>query len=283
MFKIHRHREAEAFLQRAEAWLMQAEAENNLVLGLARELTKTTKGYELPLYLATVERAGAVVGCAFRTPPFKMGLTQMPEAALPALVDDVAQVYDELPAVLGAETETKGFAALWSAKRGIANHAGRRQRIYQLDALTPPSRMPPGHLRCAEPDDIDLVATWLVGFGHDTGLLALDADVLAEKRITQQAFYLWDDEGPTSLAGATGYTPHGARIGYVYTPPEHRGRGYASACTAALSQHLLDAGLTFCFLYTDLANPTSNGIYQRLGYYPVCDVMDYDFERRDNL
>jgi hypothetical protein len=75
---------------------------------------------------------------------------------------------------------------------------------------------------------------------------------------------------------AHGRTPKGARVGYVYTPPESRGRGYASACVAALSQGLLDGGVEFCVLYTDLSNPTSNAIYTRLGYYPIDDVRDID-------
>ncbi len=75
-----------------------------------------------------------------------------------------------------------------------------------------------------------------------------------------------------------GRTPNGVRIGAVYTPPKYRGRGYATACVAALSQRMLDTGLAFCFLYTDLSNPTSNNIYQRLGYHPVRDVVDYHFD-----
>jgi predicted GNAT family acetyltransferase len=81
------------------------------------------------------------------------------------------------------------------------------------------------------------------------------------------------------MAGYAGPTPHGIRIGPVYTPPGQRGRGYASACVARLSQDMLDAGRTYCFLYTDLTNPTSNHIYQQIGYEPVCDVAEYRFTR----
>ena len=80
------------------------------------------------------------------------------------------------------------------------------------------------------------------------------------------------------MAGWTGRTPDGVRIGAVYTPPEYRGRGHATACVAALSQRMLDTGLAFCFLYTDLSNPTSNSIYQRIGYHLVRDVVDYNFD-----
>jgi predicted GNAT family acetyltransferase len=85
------------------------------------------------------------------------------------------------------------------------------------------------------------------------------------------------DDRPVSLAGYGGPTRHGIRIGPVYTPPAERRRGYASACVAALSQQLLDRGRRFCFLFTDLANPTSNHIYQQIGYRPVSDVDEYRF------
>jgi uncharacterized protein len=88
---------------------------------------------------------------------------------------------------------------------------------------------------------------------------------------------LWWDGGPASMAGAGAPTPNGIRIGPVYTPPEHRRRGYASALTAALTRYLLDGGRRFCFLYTDLANPTSNAIYQQVGYTHVCDVEQHRF------
>lgn len=279
MFRIHRHNNAEAFLKHAEEWLLQAEAEHNLILGLARQLTTSTAPYEPPIYLATIEADGAVVGCAFRTPPFKLGLTRMPEAALPALVQDLAGIYAWIPAALGPEHETKTFAALWSETKGIRARAGMRQRIYQLDTVTPPDRMPAGCMRLAEAQDVALAAEWLDAFRDDTGLPGPDSRPQAQEWIARQSMYLWEDGAPVSMAGWTGRTRHGARVGYVYTPPQRRGSGYASALTAALSQNLLDEGLAFCLLYTNLANPTSNSIYQRIGYYPVCDVMDYDFEQ----
>jgi predicted GNAT family acetyltransferase len=88
---------------------------------------------------------------------------------------------------------------------------------------------------------------------------------------------VWEDDTPVSMAGASGPTPNGIRVGAVYTPPEKRRRGYASGLVAALSQEQLDAVKRFCFLYTDLANPTSNKIYQDIGYEAVSDVDEYHF------
>lgn len=94
----------------------------------------------------------------------------------------------------------------------------------------------------------------------------MDTERKAEEEISSGALYLWEDGEPRSMAGEVAQTPHGARIGYVYTPPERRGRGYASACVAGLSQRVLASGRRSCFLYTDLSNATSNALYQRIGY-----------------
>ena len=89
---------------------------------------------------------------------------------------------------------------------------------------------------------------------------------------------IWEKKGvPVSMAGYAGPTPNGIRIGAVYTPSEYRKKGYGSAVTAGVSQLLLDQGYKFCFLFTDLNNPTSNHIYQQIGYKPVCDFDRYDF------
>jgi hypothetical protein len=100
---------------------------------------------------------------------------------------------------------------------------------------------------------------------------------ILETRVNRRGTYLWDDGGPVAMASTTGRSPHGVRITDVFTPRESRGRGYASAAVAHLSQLCLDDGLKFCCLYTDLSNPTSNSIYQRIGYTPVLDVSDIRF------
>lgn len=276
--RICRFETAEAFLARAEEWLLRAEAEHNLLLGIAYQLKQSTAGYETPIYLATVEDAGGVVGCAFRTPPFKLGLTRMPTAALPALVEDVATVYPAIPVVLGPEPEARDFAELWSARRGTRPRLGMRQRIFQLDRVIPPERPAPGRFRVAEAEDLALVERWMRAFSAEAGTPAYGIDRIAGERIRERAIFLWEDGAPCSLAGFVARSPNGMRVGYVYTPPELRGRGYASTCVAELSQRALDAGRRFCFLYTDLANPTSNSIYQRLGYRPVGDVMDWHLD-----
>lgn len=277
--QIRRHSGAAGFLARARDWLLEAEAEHNLILGVAERLASAPSGHEPSAYLATVEDARGVVGCAFRTPPYKLGLTRMPLEAVPALVEDVAGVYDTVPIVLGPEDVARAFAERWCERKGTAAPIpGMRQRVYELRQVNWPSARPAGTLRRADRRDLERIVEWITAFNAEAGTALPRAREQAEERIDTGAFFLWEDGEPRTMAAWVGQTPHGKRVGAVYTPPRWRRRGYASAAVAELSQRLLDEGNAYCFLYTDLSNPTSNGIYQRLGYRPVCDVVDYHLE-----
>ncbi|MEX2283276.1 MAG: GNAT family N-acetyltransferase [Gemmatimonadota bacterium] len=275
--RVVRHADADAFLARASEWLLNAEAENNLILGLAGRIGREPHLFQPPIYLATIEDLGAVHGCVMRTPPFKLIVSRIPVAALPALVADVRETFATLPAVLGPDPGAHAFAQRWGFTCGVSVELGMRQRIYQLEHVREPERRAHGSLRVAQAADLDLVVTWIEAFSQEAGLVSARARALAEERIRNGELFLWIDDGPRCMAAWSGATPNSVRIGYVYTPPAHRGRGYASICTARISQLALDAGNRYCFLFTDLSNPTSNAIYQRIGYEPVCDVNDYMF------
>jgi predicted GNAT family acetyltransferase len=140
----------------------------------------------------------------------------------------------------------------------------------------------PGGMRRATEDDREIVAKWIAAFSAEAGTEPVEpldwADRVIAADPAMRGMYLWEEGGVVvSFAGYNGPTANGIRIGPVYTPPEVRGHGYASACTATLTQMLLDGGRRFCFLFTDLANPTSNKIYQAIGYRPVVDVHIHRF------
>jgi hypothetical protein len=139
-------------------------------------------------------------------------------------------------------------------------------------------------MRLATKEDRQLALDWSHAFEReslpaDAPRGRIEANVDRRLASTTSVIALWEDEKPVSLAGFGGRTPHGVRIGPVYTPPGLRRRGYASALVAHLSQYLLDGESDFCFLYTDLANPTSNRIYQNVGYEFVAESADYAFDR----
>jgi predicted GNAT family acetyltransferase len=122
-------------------------------------------------------------------------------------------------------------------------------------------------LRRAADRDVALVAEWAAGFVRDTGVDTRPEE-FGEHLLRAGGLYVWEDGVPRSMVGVNRTSTNGATIGAVYTPPELRGRGYASAAVAELSQRLLDAGRKFCTLYTDVANPTSNKIYRAVGFRP---------------
>ncbi len=273
-YRVVRHTPS-AFRERAQPWLLANEAEHNLLLGLAARLEQSTAGFEAPIYLATIERGGEIAGCAFRTPPFNLGLTRLPPEAVEPLVQDVARVYHSLRGVLGPDPEAAALAARWCELRGVTSREHMRERIYKLERVIAPEPPAPGLARVASEADLALVARWVRAFSVEAGVPTSEErlrELVADGRIL-----LWDDGGARSMAAFSGDTPHGSRVGYVYTPPPWRGRGYASACVAELSRRILAGGRRFCFLYTDLSNPTSNAIYQRIGYEAVADVVDYRF------
>jgi RimJ/RimL family protein N-acetyltransferase len=277
--RVVRHADARSFLRRAQAWLVRAEAEHNLILGITGSLRDGTTAYEPPYYLATIERGGEIVGCAFRTPPYKLGLTRMPADAARALAEDIGGLYTALPAVLGPVEATQAFATEWQRRTGVGFRIAGRNRIYQLDRVADDLPHVSGSMRTATLEDFTLVVSWIEKFHEDVRMPHRLSDRAYRSRIAHGGIVLWEDgDRVVSLAGSSGPTPHGIRVGPVYTPRELRGHGYATALVAALSRSLLASGRQFCFLYTDLDNPTSNRIYQRIGYRAVADVLDVAFE-----
>jgi predicted GNAT family acetyltransferase len=228
-----------------------------------------------------VTTGDTVLAAAMRTPPHNVILsTSHEERAIDLIVDDLLAVAPDVAGVIGDKRGALRFAERWTKSTQQAHHVKTAERIYQLTKVIPPPRVG-GRMRTATSDDFDLATRWFAAFIREA--LREDGSTASEMadrwlNAPDRTLYLWEEDGPVSICGAAGRTPHGIRIGAVYTPPERRGHGYASNCVAAASQAQLDTGLRYCFLYTDLANPTSNRIYGEIGYEPVCDVDEYDFE-----
>jgi uncharacterized protein len=273
--------DAAAFLAEAEPLLLADEARHNLILGIAGTIRDAPDLYPLrSLWL--VREDGEVVAAALRTPPYNVILAKpRSSAALAALVEAVAA--EEIPGVVGTEPEIHEFAELWSQHNGVPGRVNMRQGVYALDQVELVPNVP-GSARVATDDDRELALHWWIAFGdevlHEGGPGRERAEASVDHKLSSPTggLLLWEDGGePVSLAGWGGPTPNGIRIGPVYTPPALRGRGYATAVTAELSQRQLDGGRSFCFLYTDLANPTSNAIYERIGYRRVAEAAEVVF------
>jgi len=270
-----------AFLDHAGAFLTDREAEHNLIFGILSNLQADPTQYDEPPYLATIIHGDRVVGAAIRTPPWRLVLSEVDHpGAVHRLAEDLGGV--PLPGVVGPSDAAAHFSEAWAERERARPRLNRHERAFRLRRVIAP-RAAPGEMILARPEHLALVTDWIAAF-HDEASLAnprQDYARMADNWIRRngRSVYLWVDGGqPVSLTGAGGLTPNGIRVGPVYTPPEARGRGYASNLVAQVSQALLDSGRTFVFLFTDLANPTSNKIYQAIGYEPVSDVDEWEFE-----
>ena len=273
MVRAVRHPDGAAFLRRATEFLVRAEAENNIIMGVAGLGASVGTN---DAYFATAEEGAAVVGCAIRTPPNKALISRSSPDALRVLADDMRARYERLPAVLGPDPSVRQFAEIWTERTGRAPVQGMRQRLFATSRVAPLDQRPSGAIRGATHEDVELLTRWMESFIQEVALdHQPDPRQMARARIANQSVFIWDDGDPVSMAGWAGRTLRGVRVNFVYTPPNRRGRGYASACVADLTQRLLQEGTGFCCLVTDLANPTSNSIYQRIGYRPVCDMSDF--------
>lgn len=282
--ELHRCADRLEFEERARPFLAAREAEHNLILGLLSTLASGRHGYVPPHHFAVVERGGEVVAAAMRTPPFDLVLSMLDDpGALQPILEDAHAVYGPaLTGVLGRKGESGDFASRWTERTGVPHRLLMAERIHRLTRVHAPAGVR-GAARPASASDRPLLVEWMSAFHAEASERAPAA--LVERQVAGflagerwRGLRLWVDEGrAVSMAGFTGPTPRGIRISAAYTPPERRGRGYASACVAAVSQEMLDAGRAMCFLFTDLANPTSNKIYARIGYEPVVDVDHFRF------
>ena len=257
---------------------MRAEVENNLILGICNQLLASRTAAP-GVYFATVEDADEIGACALRTPPYKAVITRGNEEALRCLIDDLVTRYGTLPAVLGPEPDVRRFAEMWSAQVGTAVRPGMQQRVFEIRRVRELQRPVPGTMRWANDGDLRTLVPWVDAFQSEVGVTeTADSEVIARERIAQKRLYVWEDGQVVSMAAQGSQTPTGAGVNLVYTPPAFRQHGYASACVTALTAHLLETGHDYCCLFTDLANQTSNTIYQRIGYRPVCDMTDFILE-----
>ncbi len=283
MIEIRFHNHASELISLSDAYLEQNESENNLPLGLAYRLSEDPHYYgpKSPLLLSILEQ-GRVIGVAVMTPPKGIVLSRIDTRIQDAILHLVRYLHEinmQIPGVVGPVVEAQTFSDYWvDSTLGISASATRRMRVFEARSV---ANLPlsPGKLRAACIDDHPLMARWIAALSEEIGEpTSFDsAKSRAEKLIKDQQLYIWDHGESVSIAGVSRPTRNGATIGVVYTPPEHRNRGYATSCVLVLTKELLTDRYSFCSLYTDLSNPTSNSIYCKIGYVPIGDALAFNF------
>jgi GNAT superfamily N-acetyltransferase len=280
------------FTAAAGAHLRSRAVENSVLLTVLDALRRRgthAYGAEPPLFgFWRPDGGGEVTAAVLQTPPHPPLVGAAPPdaaAALPAAwAAAVADGRAGTPAgVRGEAAAARAFADGWSARTGEGVAVRRNTRFHRLAALTPREPAPPGAARVAGPADADLVWRWHQEFAADVGALHPGGRGAVDDAVAHGGRTLWEQPGghPVAMAGTTLPAEGAVRVVAVYTPPAHRGRGYAGAVVAAVSRAALDAGAREVLLVTDLANPVSNGLYRKLGYVPVRDAVELDFVPRD--
>jgi GNAT superfamily N-acetyltransferase len=275
--------DVEEYLAAAGDLLRSEPAQNTLMLTISESL-RARGGHAFgeadPLF-GWWRQADGVTSALLQTPPFPMVITPMPEQATTALTGVLASRGWDPRGVNAPAGTARGFAAAWQARTGRGASVRRRSRLFRLAGLEPPAGVP-GRARTPGPADRDLLVAWFDAFGAEVGETNGRAGDTVDDKFSYGGLLLWQDGGqPVSLAARTRAVAGQIRIGPVYTPPGRRGRGYGGAVTAAITRAALDAGAAEVLLFTDLANPTSNALYQRLGYRPVSDFLVLEFTSPD--
>jgi len=264
----------DSYLAAAGGFLRSRPVQHTVHLSVAETLRargSSVYGDPAPLFGWWSPAGTEVTAALSHTPPYPLLLTALPEHSAESLAEALGSRGSRLSGVNASAADASAFAATWTRLTGASAQEVRHDRLYRLDRLKPPEPGPPGAARTATVADRDLLESWLTAFGAEAGEMPGRKSAV-DDRLSYGGLTLWEDDGaPASLAGLTRRSAGTVRVGPVYTPPELRRRGYAGAVTAAVSQAALDAGADNVVLFTDVANPTSNSVYQRLGYRPVED------------
>lgn len=261
--------------------MLQHEAVHCLLLGVSQSLCGNTNDNDSLPYLVVVESDRAVIATAIRTPPRKLILSQATDhQAIELIARDLAGKSHSLPGVIAPKSEAQTFVNIWQGLAGQSCELDFAMRVHQLERLQPITDAT-GKLRLAEESDRNLLTDWIQAFEQE----ALgdkepksDSNLWFDRHLKNNSLFVWQDDAIVSMAAYGGATPNGIRINAVYTPLEYRGKGYATACVAKISQQLLER-YKYCFLFTNLANPVSNHIYRKIGYLPIGEIGNYSFHQ----
>jgi predicted GNAT family acetyltransferase len=277
--RVELHSGARQFLAAADSLLRSDPLSTNVIAVVAGRIAAGAEPDNERYLWATVgDGKGRVLGAAMHTPPHHLFVSRMSAEAAASLAHALADAGRDLPGVNGAVEATGPFAATWMARTGRSSAVVTAMRMYRLGELAWPHGVAGEAVAAVTPRDIELVAGWLAAFHEEAQPHApvWDWRASAERRVGAGQVHLWRDEDVfVSLAAVSAPAAGVARVGPVYTPPAYRRRGYGAAVTATAAAAGVSAGAERVVLYTDLANPTSNSIYQSIGYMP-----DHDAEER---
>lgn len=276
---VRRHTRAEDYLAAVGPTLRRRPVINQLAIAIAQTCVREPDRYGADVAFYSVERDGAIVGAALQTRPWPVQIAESTAEAARLLARAFATNEPPLAGVAGPDAAPEEFARAYGSERGVTYALEVALGTFELTSVNELPEVA-GRRVVASSEHAPLLQAWLGAF-HDEATpqdppLRGDA---GERAIATGRAHLWldDNDRPVSYAFHNRDVEGWASVGPVYTPPEARGRGFATALVAAVSRGLLAEGRPGCTLFTNLANPTSNAIYERIGYRRVGSAFRYGF------
>jgi len=284
--KAYFYEDINKFYNLALTFLLKNEVENGLILAILNSLKQNIYKYgkEKPILLKITKNYKLKL-IVLRTTPHDLLISYTDDLdTIELLVEELSKRKVKLTGVLGFSEAADKFTKLWCEKSNLESHLLREERIFKLEEVSEDT-IGTKQFCVASSKYESIVLKWAAAMLKEALIEITEEELnrninnfkLEFENNKSQIFLLFDNGKPVSMARKAGKTPNGNAINLVYTPPSLRRKGYATECVAKLSRFILEEGNKYCFLFTDLSNPTSNSIYQKIGYRPVIDENHYKF------
>lgn len=273
--KVHVFDSASAFRSVAQPFLAASPVENTIPLAFTASIGQERSAAP---FLAVVDDAGAPALAAIMTPTHPLILSTGAPAAVEALVEALVERHAEIPGVSGPQALADRFASAWSERRGQRMKPTMSLHLH-CATEPPPTGTVAGSLGRAGAAEWDTVIALIEDFADDPRLSEADRQGIrasARRRIEAGEVFFWNDDGVKAIAAYRESLPSGGRINLVYTPPAYRGKGYATACVAALTRRQLALGWGWCSLFIDESDAIARAMYDKLGFQEVGRYQNYE-------
>ena len=269
--------DAEHFLRRCETWLLERSDIHNPMYSSATLISRESPVFKGPYWFGAIEDDdGNIVACGNHNYPDGLCLSETPKSMLDAVHRSFVDAVGVPHRIMAPQITARWLADRFSDSSKVSGRFQARWHTYRLDDLIWPVKDVAGQLRKGRSEEADLIARWGRAFGEEQPA-PVDVSEFMLRKLSEGDLYVWDDSGAKTILTLSGRAGKGIRISGVYTPPEFRGNGYASAAVAALSHAKLSNGRDFVVLNVTNGNP-AEGLYQRLGYRLIgssdCFLMD---------
>lgn len=280
------YKDIDEYYEIALPFLLKKEVENSLQLSILSALKKNIERYgNIHPILSTVSIDDEIKLVSFRTPPYNQILSYTDELKIiDVLVDALVKTKSEMPGVVAFKEGAKRFVKLWSKRNNLKAKISLNERLYKLESINPDVLGQHKFITATVAYE-NIIRQWGREFilealpDRTPEMIEQSLGHFKEDIVEGRIVLLFDNDVPVSMARKAGKSINGNAVNLVYTPPQLRKKGYATECVAKLSKLLLEEGNSYCFLFTDLSNPTSNSIYQKIGYRPIMDVDEYHFHK----